>query len=167
MRLLVCGSRDYDDVNTLTAVLDGYFHQVDQESYENYDFVELMIIEGGAVGADRLAMEWATSHHCYVGGRLPNEWESVVVTHQQEQADWRGPCDPAFCLPGHRRTRYDGSDFCPAAGPRRNQHMLDKWNPELVVAFLSKRLYESKGTADMVQRATKAGIATQVVEKRL
>jgi UDP-N-acetylmuramoylalanine-D-glutamate ligase len=42
-----------------------------------------------------------------------------------------------------------------AAGPLRNQRMLDAEQPDLVVAFPG-----GKGTADMVQRAKNAGIAT-------
>lgn len=40
-----------------------------------------------------------------------------------------------------------------AAGPIRNQQMLDEGKPELVVAFPGGR-----GTADMCRRAEKAGI---------
>jgi hypothetical protein len=44
-----------------------------------------------------------------------------------------------------------------AAGPIRNQQMLDEGRPELVLAF-HDNLDESKGTKDMVTRARKAGI---------
>lgn len=44
-----------------------------------------------------------------------------------------------------------------AAGPHRNQKMVDEWKPDLVLAFHDD-LAHSKGTADMIQRATKAGI---------
>lgn len=40
-----------------------------------------------------------------------------------------------------------------AAGPIRNQQMIDDGSPELVLAFPGGR-----GTADMMSRATKAGI---------
>lgn len=40
-----------------------------------------------------------------------------------------------------------------AAGPIRDQEMLDKGKPDLVVAFLGNR-----GTADMVRRAREAGV---------
>lgn len=40
-----------------------------------------------------------------------------------------------------------------AAGPIRNQTMLDKYSPHLVVAFPG-----GKGTADMVRRSRKAGV---------
>lgn len=41
----------------------------------------------------------------------------------------------------------------PAAGPMRNQRMLEVAKPELVIAFPG-----GKGTADMVRRARKAGV---------
>lgn len=46
-----------------------------------------------------------------------------------------------------------------AAGPIRNQHMLDEGKPDLVLAF-HDNIEESKGTKDMVRRALKAGIPT-------
>lgn len=44
-----------------------------------------------------------------------------------------------------------------AAGPIRNQQMLDEGNPELVVAF-HDALTQSRGTKDMVARAEKKGV---------
>lgn len=41
----------------------------------------------------------------------------------------------------------------PAAGPIRNQQMIDEGKPDMVVAFPG-----SRGTADMVRRARVAGI---------
>jgi len=51
-----------------------------------------------------------------------------------------------------------------AAGPIRNQQMLDEGRPDLVIAFVDKPLAQSKGTADMVTRARKANVPTWVVE---
>lgn len=45
-----------------------------------------------------------------------------------------------------------------AAGPIRNQRMLDEGRPELVIAFPGGR-----GTADMVRRAREAGVTVQIV----
>jgi hypothetical protein len=50
-----------------------------------------------------------------------------------------------------------------AAGPIRNQQMLDEGKPELVVAF-HPDLTQSKGTLDMVVRSRKANIRTVVVK---
>lgn len=46
----------------------------------------------------------------------------------------------------------------PAAGPKRNQAMLDRFKPDLLVAFPG-----GAGTADCVRRARKAGIVVLVV----
>lgn len=45
-----------------------------------------------------------------------------------------------------------------AAGPIRNQRMLEKGRPDLVLAFPGGR-----GTADMVRRATAAGVPVKEV----
>ncbi len=49
-----------------------------------------------------------------------------------------------------------------AAGPIRNQQMLDKGKPDLVIVFHSD-IENSKGTADMVRRAKKANIPVRIV----
>jgi hypothetical protein len=49
-----------------------------------------------------------------------------------------------------------------AAGPIRNQEMLDEEKPDLVLAF-HHDLENSKGTKDMVQRARKAGVPVQII----
>lgn len=45
-----------------------------------------------------------------------------------------------------------------AAGPIRNQEMLDKGRPHVVIAFPGGR-----GTADMIRRARAAGVEVQMV----
>ncbi len=52
----------------------------------------------------------------------------------------------------------DWSAHGKAAGPIRNQRMIDEGKPDLVVAFPGGR-----GTADMVSRAEKAGIPERSV----
>lgn len=47
----------------------------------------------------------------------------------------------------------DWSTYGLSAGPRRNQEMLTKGKPDLVVAFPGGR-----GTADMVRRSRRAGV---------
>lgn len=43
-----------------------------------------------------------------------------------------------------------------AAGPMRNQDMLDRWEPDVVIAFPG-----GAGTADMVRRARRAGVPVE------
>ncbi len=51
-----------------------------------------------------------------------------------------------------------------AAGPIRNREMLEKEKPDLVLAF-HRDLANSKGTADMISRARRAGVPVRVIEK--
>lgn len=51
------------------------------------------------------------------------------------------------------------------AGPIRNQQMLDEGKPDVVFAFVTRPLAESRGTADMVRRAKKAGVPVYVTER--
>lgn len=55
----------------------------------------------------------------------------------------------------------DWSKYGRAAGPIRNQQMLDEGKPDLVLAFPGGR-----GTADMTNRAKAAGVCVQEVPER-
>lgn len=113
MRVLVCGGRNYADLDTAHNWLDA-LHLASPIS---------CVIDGGASGADRLGFEWA---HCN------------GITTQTYKADWTK----------HGR----------AAGPIRNQQMIDEGKPDMVVAFPG-----GKGTADMIRRAKAAGIIVHEV----
>lgn len=91
----------------------------------------LTIIEGGAIGADFLARVWAK----YMD--IPEPGLYIV---EEYPANWK--------------------KYGRAAGPIRNQQMLDEGKPDLVVAFPG-----GTGTADMVKRAKKAGIEVIEVTK--
>ena len=59
--------------------------------------------------------------------------------------------------------RPDWRRFGKAAGVLRNQRMLDIGQPDIVFAFVVE-LASSRGTADMVQRARKAGVPVEVYD---
>jgi len=150
MRVLVCGGRDFGNLPEFGHGRVMYGCSVDKKHPDypqrlaELEFVkktlselfddktneycmpppDLVLIHGGARGADRAADEWAVV-----------SW--VVV--EEYKADWKN----------------DGR----AAGPIRNQRMLDLGKPDLVIAFPGGR-----GTADMVKRARKAGV--EVMEIR-
>ncbi len=77
---------------------------------------------------------------------------------RERPADWDGPCGPE-CRPGHRRRNRRSTEYCPLAGHRRNQQMVDE-HPVLFVGFSYRR---SSGTADCLRRARAAGIPDLVV----
>ena len=112
MRLLVTGDRTWKDEGLIHAFLTIY-----ADTYP-----DLVIIHGGANGADSIAGDIA---------------ESMEIKTLEFRADW------------DRHGR--------AAGPIRNQQMLDEGKPNAVVAF-HKNLQSSRGTLDMVRRARKANL---------
>lgn len=123
LRVLICGGRDFTDWedfrNRLEAIAREHFPTTEEDRYGNYLY-DVMIIHGGAPGADSLADQWAVVN-----------WTGLEVY----PANWK----------------KHGN----AAGPIRNQQMLDEGKPDLVVHFPG-----GKGTADMVRRAKKANIKT-------
>lgn len=54
MKVLVCGGRDYSDRGMVYGVLDGMLHA----------HGTLVIVQGGAKGADALARKWAAENGC-------------------------------------------------------------------------------------------------------
>jgi len=62
-----------------------------------------------------------------------------------------------------REYRADWDKHGKAAGPIRNQEMLDKEHPSLLIAFWDGK---SKGTIDMISRANKAGCRIRIVRER-
>ncbi len=100
-----------------------------QTLHDETGFVTL--IHGDAPGADTLAAAWARH-----GFKSRERFTMGTISYP---ADWNT----------HGR----------AAGPIRNQQMIDECKPDLVVAFPGGR-----GTADMVRRARAADIPVQVVE---
>lgn len=66
MKVLVCGSRHWDDKIIVRAVLDGLLRTVPHHS--------MFLIEGGARGADNMAADWA-SDRSVTAARYPADWE--------------------------------------------------------------------------------------------
>lgn len=117
-RLLVCGSRNWEDF----GLVERWIARIEPE----------VVIEGGAMGADRAAR---------------NAARKLGVKVETFPAKW--------------------SLFGPAAGPKRNQQMLDVGKPTMVLAFqFPPTLDQSRGTADMVRRARLAGLRTVVVDRQ-
>lgn len=68
MRVLVCGSRDWDDEEIIWTILEGFDSYVDSAA-------ELAVIEGECRGADLMAKAWAVSSQVpYM--RFPADWEN-------------------------------------------------------------------------------------------
>ncbi|MDF5756615.1 SLOG family protein [Spongiactinospora sp. TRM90649] len=113
-RVLVTGSRTWRDE---TAVREAIASVVAARGPQHVTIVHGHCPTGADAMADRIAIAW--------GGGL------IIERHA---ADWDAPCVPA-CRPGHRRTRSDGSTWCPAAGIYRDTAMTQTGIGE-VLAFI-------------------------------
>lgn len=72
MRVLICGSRDWADYEAVATVLAGLDDQADSRPDRH-----LVVIEGGAKGADACAAAWCEANKDYVGHeRFPADWET-------------------------------------------------------------------------------------------
>ena len=129
-RVIVTGGRDFKD----GALVWDEFEALAAACVNNDEFHPPTIVHGGARGADRLCAEAA------------QEMGFLVDPHP---ADW-DHCAPD-CKPGHRR-RAAWGEYCPTAGIRRNQEMVDA-GADLLMVFPG-----GDGTEDCVRRARRAGI---------
>lgn len=114
-----------------------------REAFARLGLCEL--IHGGCGGADLAA------------ARVARELGWRVTAYPARWAE----CGPE-CEPEHQEWTWRGTSYCPTAGSRRNQEMLDT-RPDLVLAF---PMPGSRGTLDAVRRARGAGIEVEVVECR-
>lgn len=120
MKILICGSRDWDDYHPIYLTLVGA--KALAESLEE----PLELVHGAARGADSRAAELA---------------KSLDIPCHAVPANWS----------------RDGR----AAGPLRNQRMLDEHKIDVIYAF--RLPGKSNGTDDMVRRGREAGIPTYVI----
>ena len=125
MQIIVTGGRDYQDMIKLSEVLD--------------KLGATLIIQGGATGADSLALEYAKSKG------LP------YITYE---ADWDDLSQPDARI---KYTRF-GKPYDAQAGHRRNYKMLSENKTATVVAFPG-----GAGTRNCVMSAKKLGMKIFIV----
>src|SRR5690606_36737821 len=101
--VLFTGSREWPDIQLLAATLMDVWHDALQNGYTG-----IRPGRGDAEGRDYQCGMWCDEHG---------------IEQQVYEARWEDPCTD-FCQPGHRRLR-GGASICPAAGPLRNQLMVD------------------------------------------
>jgi hypothetical protein len=110
-RLIVAGSREYDDHLALRTALNEILEKIPPRT-------TLVVVHGGhpnpdySTQADRIAQEWA----------IERAGEGEHVREEPWPADWTGPCRDT-CEEGHREM-VRGASICPAAGPYRTQAMV-------------------------------------------
>jgi hypothetical protein len=103
--VLLTGGRDFDDENWLFELLDTALQQCEQMG------VRMVLLQGGAAGADRIGRAWAD----YQDGSV----DLITV-----KADWK-----KYEKPGQKNP----------AGPIRNQVMIDRYDPDYYIAMPGQR----------------------------
>ncbi|SEN88221.1 SLOG family protein [Nonomuraea pusilla] len=141
-RILVTGSRSWTDWVTVWTALEDAIEQAHAQGYARY-----VVVHGGAKGADELAAKF-----CEDQAGWYSDYGNQTLTEECHPADWGAPCRPT-CRHGYK-IRADRTQYCPTAGVYRNQAMVDL-GADLCLAF---QVGNSKGTADCIRRAEKAGI---------
>lgn len=158
-RVLICGDRNwashqpadmFDETYKTTNIIErnlvhAFLTGLYNEHMVGFGVVHLdpfTIIEGVARGADGCAHWWAESSPLHSHNETHGYDTPIEFVHLPYPANWNL----------HHK----------AAGPIRNQQMLDEGKPNLVVAFHND-INNSKGTQHMVKIAKKAGIPTFVV----
>lgn len=128
-RILVTGSRDWDNV---ASVFEHLTHVMRRWG------TDLIVIHGGAKGADTIAGQWASVQ---------------FVQEEVHPADWEN-CGNN-CGPDHYRYR-NGQPYCPRAGFVRNSKMVEL-GADICLAFIKNN---SKGATMCADLAEKSGIPT-------
>ena len=145
MRVLICGSRDWPEKHQgpIVSAMAGM--------YAAYG-PDIVFIQGGAPGADSIAKTYADllqeSDPRVTSLTFPAKWDE----HDRE-GKTKVPCR---CAASKER--------CLAAGPRRNQQMMDEGRPTVVFAF-HDFIRNSKGTKDMARRADNASVPVYVTSR--
>ena len=122
-RILVTGSRDWDDDERIRQALIEHGHRND------------VLVQGGASGADSIAARY---------------W-SLFGEVETWRADWRGACGES-CPPGHRKTQAGGWSYCPRAGLVRN-HAMVMSQPDLCLAFIKNNSRGATHCANLAEGA--------------
>jgi hypothetical protein len=104
--VVVTGGRNYTDRAFVWTTLDG-LHASRHVS---------LLVEGGASGLDTLARDWAHKNG---------------IPARREDADWIDLSHADAVI----RTRRGGARYDAKAGGRRNQSMLDKYDPDVCLVF--------------------------------
>lgn len=142
MRLIVAGSRH---------ATGQHIDQIGQTLAPICTTSPGVLLHGGARGVDQLAAQLARSWG----------WQTNEVPASWGECDLTIPADLGGCPDWpHRKTRPDGSSWCPYAGRRRNQQLVDlQPRADLVVVFPADGpVSASRGTWDLHRRARRAGL---------
>src|SRR6266702_4671476 len=102
-RVLVFGSRDWDDPAAVHAVLDGLYTEA-TVGHLSVELATFTVIEGGATGADAAAAWWAEHSPMHSHNEHPDD---PAFNHLQFPANWPPKGSPrwAYATAAHDRNQ--------------------------------------------------------------
>lgn len=132
-RILVTGSRDWEDYNTVARQLAIAFADAWEKGY-----AKVIVVHGDCPsGADAMAQEFVNK----VQGAI----HSLQIKAERHPAKW---------YEHDENCHHQPSKSCPAAGPRRNKQMVDL-GADICLAFIKNY---SKGATGCAKLAAKSNI---------
>jgi len=156
-RILITGSRQGVPSAAVWDYLDKAISQARQAGHTT-----ITVVHGDADGADTHAAEYCEDQ----AGWYDNTGTALHV--EAHRPDW-ATCSTPKCTPAHRRTRKDGSTFCPAAALHRDDRMV-ALGADHCLAFIAPCVkpacrrpqpHGSHGASYTADLAEKAGIPTR------
>lgn len=142
MRILITGSRTWSDAVTIAVELAAFDPPAGTPKPTLVSGHCLPRRAEDPPGADLLCEQEATDLGWHI---------------EHHPAAWTAPCPPT-CPPQHRRRSSDGVEYCPMAGPRRNQHMVSL-GAQICLAFD----LGTRGTGRTISAARRAGIPVRII----
>lgn len=144
MRILVAGSRHATATRHRQQISDGI------KAALHHRYTPGVLVHGDAGGVDRIAASLAESW----------DWETLPVPAAWADCDLTVPADLGGCPDWpHRKTNRAGVEYCPYAGNRRNQALVDvQPRAHVVVVFPAGSIEARSGTRDLYRRAIRAGL---------
>lgn len=124
-RVLVTGSRDWNDITTIRNAI----------FQRSLGVKDVIVVHGGAPGADSIA-----GYEAGLQGLL----------EEIHPANWDDCGDN--CGPEHWRYRPTGEHYCARAGFKRNQKMVDL-GADVCLAFIRNGSKGASGTARLAEKA--------------
>lgn len=120
---------------------------------------QVTLVHGDADGVDRIAAGIAEDWGWKVTP-VPAKWDRCEPDMPEEL----GGCPPR----PHLRSKVPGRWYCPFAGPRRNQLMLDAHpDAEIGLCFPAVDSGVKSGTGDFIDRAIRAGLPIKAFPLRV
>lgn len=146
MRILITGSRDWDDYNTIARAIS---IAIDDLISANPNDKEIVIVDGAcSTGADELAHEFANKLSGLMNMPREKTTHRYSIKTERHLAKWQSPCAKDCKHKVIRGPMY----YYSCAGPTRNKLMVSL-GADICLAFIKNGSRGASGTAKLAEQA--------------